>query len=266
MRAEPPRISVITRTLGRDCLAEAGASVAAQSLRPAEWVVVDAAGTGVAAPPAGDVPVRVVSTGRRLPRSRAANAGLDAARGDLLLILDDDDLILPGHRAHLAQALAANPDARLAYSDWEARVSEADRWGGHAPPFSHLLLCRQNLFAARRAVRRVARARAQSARRRGPRVLRGLGLLARRAQLTRFVHSPQCTAITGPTCRSPASPRPRGCRPAARGLATIRNYRDDRERLAPPACAHQRTVGRRARRLAASAAMWTSAHRRPVRS
>jgi len=139
-------VSIITRTLGRDCLADAAAAVAAQTLAPLEWVVVDAAGEGLAPPPAGAVPVRVVSTGTRLPRSRAANAGLDAARGDRLLVLDDDDLIAPAHLEHLALALDANPSARVAYSDWEALEAPDSRVGGHAPAFSPLLLARRNLF------------------------------------------------------------------------------------------------------------------------
>ncbi len=262
-----PLVSIITRTLGRPTLPEAAACVAAQTWRPLEWVVVDAAGNGLAAPSAGDVPVRVVSTGRHLPRSRAANAGLVAARGDLLLVLDDDDLILPGHLAHLAQALAANPDARLAYSDWEARVNEADRWGGHAPPFSHLLLCRQNLFPPHAAL-----FDASLVRERGLRVDEGLEFFEdwdfwlAAARLTRFVHSPQCTAVyrtylsqSGIHAHGRADADPR----LAGDSATIRErYRDDRERLGAAQRARIDAAVGEAKRgdLAASAAMWNEAH------
>ena len=261
------RISVITRTLGRDCLAEAGASVAAQSLRPAEWVVVDAAGAGLAPPSAGAVPVRVVSTGARLPRSRAANLGLAAARGDLLMILDDDDLLLPGHLAHLSQALAADPDARLAYSDWEARVSPDERWGGHAPPFSHLLLCRQNLFPPHAAL-----FDASLVRERGLRVDEGLEYFEdwdfwlAAARLTRFVHSPQCTAVyrtwlsqSGIHAHGRADADPR----LAKDAETIRQrYRDDRERLVAEQRARMAAAHAEAARgdFAASAALWNAAH------
>lgn len=266
-RTTTPRVSVITRTLGRDCLAEAGASVAAQSLAPFEWIVVDAAGTGLAAPGAGSVPVRIVSAGVRLPRSRAANAGLGAARGDLLLILDDDDLMLPGHLAHLAQALAANPDARLAYSDWEARVGPDERWGGHAPPFSHLLLCRQNLFPPHAAL-----FDASLVRDRGLRVDEGLEFFEdwdfwlAAARLTRFVHSPQCTAIYRTYLsqsgihahgREGADPR------MAKDSATIRErYRGDRDRLAEAQRARMDAAlaAGDGGDLAASAALWNEAH------
>ena len=71
----PALVSIVTRTLGRPCVADAAASVAAQTYRPLEWVVVDASGNGVDVPPAGDVPVRIVSTGSPMNRTVAGNAG-----------------------------------------------------------------------------------------------------------------------------------------------------------------------------------------------
>ncbi len=139
-------VSIVTRTLGRPCLAEAAASVRGQIHRPLEWIVVDAAGTDLAPPSAGDVPVRVVGTGRRLYRSAAANLGLMAATGDYLLILDDDDLLQPDHIAGLASVLAANPGARVAYSDVEVWTGESERGGFYAHQYSRLQLARRNLF------------------------------------------------------------------------------------------------------------------------
>ena len=262
-----PLVSIITRTLGRPTLPEAAACVAAQTWRPLEWVVVDAAGTAGAAPAGGVGRGRGVPPGRHLPRARGANGGRRPAGGDLLLVLDDDDLILPGHLAHLAQALAANPDARLAYSDWEARVNEADRWGGHAPPFSHLLLCRQNLFPPHAAL-----FDASLVRERGLRVDEGLEFFEdwdfwlAAARLTRFVHSPQCTAVyrtylsqSGIHAHGRADADPR----LAGDSATIRErYRDDRERLGAAQRARIDAAVGEAKRgdLAASAAMWNEAH------
>ena len=77
----PGLVSIVTRTLGRPCLADAAASVAAQTHRPLEWVVVDASGRGLDAPSAAGVLVRIVSTGepcapraRRTPGSRRREA------------------------------------------------------------------------------------------------------------------------------------------------------------------------------------------------
>lgn len=153
-----PLVSVITRTLGRSTLPEAAACVAAQTWRPLEWVVVDAAGTGLVPPAAGDVPVRVVSTGERLLRGVAANAGMRAARGEWLMLFDDDDLIRPEHVARLVEAVAAEPGHRIAYADVAAPgylldYADVEMWladGKRAHvfdvPYSPLLLSKDNLF------------------------------------------------------------------------------------------------------------------------
>ena len=108
--------------------------------------MVDAAGAGLVPPPAGDVIVRTVTTGERMLRSRALNAGLDGATGARALILDDDDLLLPHAVAHLSAALDAAPGHRLAYGD----VLLDD--GGPAPvgrfdfEYSELWITIRNLF------------------------------------------------------------------------------------------------------------------------
>ncbi|MBS0319263.1 MAG: glycosyltransferase, partial [Proteobacteria bacterium] len=145
--ADAPLVSVITRTLGRACLAEAGAAVAAQTYRPLEWIVVDASGEGTLRADAGHgVTTRVVGSGCRLPRAQAANTGLDAAQGTYSAWLDDDDLWKPGHVAGLVAALAAAPDARAAYAlaeVWSAPGAVAAHYSFHYSPY---LLARRNLF------------------------------------------------------------------------------------------------------------------------
>lgn len=153
-----PLVSIITRTLGRPTLPEAAACVAAQTWRPLEWVVVDAAGTGLVPPVAGDVPVRVVSTGGRLSRGAAANAGMLAAQGEWLMLFDDDDLIRPVHVSRLVEAVAAEPGHRIAYADVAAPgylldYADVEMWladGERAHvfdvPYSPLLLAKDNLF------------------------------------------------------------------------------------------------------------------------
>jgi tetratricopeptide (TPR) repeat protein len=139
-------VTILTRTLGRPCLADAAASVAAQTVRPREWLVVDASGEGVAVPPAGDVPVRVVGAGARLPRSRAANLGLDRAEGARAIILDDDDLLLPDAVKLLSAALDAHPEARVAYGDVRTDCGGLPGPARFAYEYSELLLLRRNLF------------------------------------------------------------------------------------------------------------------------
>jgi glycosyltransferase involved in cell wall biosynthesis len=48
--------------------------------------------------------------------ARARNRGLEAASGDLIAYVDDDNALRPQHVERLAAALAANPGADFAYS------------------------------------------------------------------------------------------------------------------------------------------------------
>lgn len=139
-------VTILTRTLGRPCLADAAASVAAQTLRPREWLVVDASGEGVAAPSAGGVPVRVVGAGERLPRARAANLGLDRAEGARLMFLDDDDLLAPDAVRVLSAALDALPGPALAYGNVRAEAGGLPSPDRFALDYAELLLLRRNVF------------------------------------------------------------------------------------------------------------------------
>ncbi|MDY6982413.1 MAG: bifunctional glycosyltransferase/class I SAM-dependent methyltransferase, partial [Pseudomonadota bacterium] len=113
-----PLVSVIIRSMDRDILATALDSVALQTYANIEVVLVNARGA-----PHRDVgewcgrfPLRLIEPGKRLERSAACNAGLDAARGELLVFLDDDDYFLPHHVARLQHELARNEQAIAAYA------------------------------------------------------------------------------------------------------------------------------------------------------
>jgi tetratricopeptide (TPR) repeat protein len=150
---DAPLVSIVTRTLGRECLAEAAASVAAQTYRPLEWVVVDAAGRGAVSIDAGHgVSTRVTGSDRPLQRSAAANAGLGASTGRWICLLDDDDLLKPAHIADLVAALLRRPDVKLAYSDaemWDAPGVVASHV---IYPFSRLMLTERNLLTVNSAL------------------------------------------------------------------------------------------------------------------
>ena len=131
--AAAPQISVIVRSMNRPSLATALDSVALQDVpgvQGLEVLVVDATGGSHAPLPshAGAHPLRLVQAGRPLPRSQAANAGLDAAAGRQVIFLDDDDVFLPGHLARLAAALQARPDAVAAYADVDHGHHGPDGW------------------------------------------------------------------------------------------------------------------------------------------
>jgi len=116
-RKSMPLVSILIRSMDRDCLAEAMDSVALQTYPHIE-VVVAAARPGHRPLPAkcGPFPLRLVQTDAPLLRSRAANQAMAQAKGDLLLFLDDDDWLMPGHIARLAHALAGQPHALAAYT------------------------------------------------------------------------------------------------------------------------------------------------------
>ncbi|MDE1943830.1 MAG: glycosyltransferase family 2 protein, partial [Betaproteobacteria bacterium] len=112
-----PLVSVVVRSMDRPTLARALASVGNQTYSQVEVVVVNARGAAHSPlPPAGALPVRLVDPGVPLPRSRAANVGLQAARGDLLVLLDDDDWFDPPHLERLVAALRQHQDSVAAYA------------------------------------------------------------------------------------------------------------------------------------------------------
>jgi hypothetical protein len=137
-------VSLVVRTMGRPTLTQALGAIAAQSHRPIEVVLVDAAGSGIEAAPPPGVSMRMVRQGR-LDRARAANAGLDAATGEWIGFLDEDDEIEPGHIAGLLDAASA-ARAQVAYS--QTRLVDgtgAQRiFGG---PFNRLALFRSNYLS-----------------------------------------------------------------------------------------------------------------------
>jgi hypothetical protein len=116
MHQEPASATVVVRTIGRESLSRALASILAQDHRPLDAVIVDAKGTAALdLSRLGDVP-HVVVGGNALSRPQAANAGLDAARGEYIIFLDDDDWHDPHHVGSLLAALARDRGARVAFS------------------------------------------------------------------------------------------------------------------------------------------------------
>lgn len=109
--------------MDRACLQEAIRSVAHQHHRPIELVLVNALGRAHSAWPAvvEELNVRLVadSAGRPMRRAVAAQAGLDAASGEWVLFLDDDDLLLPHHLSRLVKAGRACIEAAAVYADVE---------------------------------------------------------------------------------------------------------------------------------------------------
>ncbi|MDD3517492.1 MAG: glycoside hydrolase family 99-like domain-containing protein, partial [Chromatiales bacterium] len=127
-------MSVIVRTLNRpDMLREAIRTVAAQTWPAIELVVVNDGGEDVAALVEEEAKGAIrgfvhLSLPPPHGRSRAANAGLEKAAGELLLFLDDDDWLLPPHVAGLVEALQREPAAIAAYSSVICLRREGGKW------------------------------------------------------------------------------------------------------------------------------------------
>jgi hypothetical protein len=113
-----PLVSIIVRSMARASLADALASIARQDYPRLEVVVVAACGLAnhPALGTAGAHPVRLVGGAPRLTRPQAANAGLDAAHGDWITFLDDDDLLLANHVAGLVDVARRADGAKVVYT------------------------------------------------------------------------------------------------------------------------------------------------------
>jgi tetratricopeptide (TPR) repeat protein len=142
-----PRVSVVVRSMARPTLQAALASIAQQQHVTAEVVLVAACGPLHPEPDAmcGPHPLRFVTPGRRLTRPAAANAGLDAARGEWVTFLDDDDVFLPDHLAGLLAAARQAPQARVVTSYAKGVFADGRvEWFGQ--PFSLAQLHERNFI------------------------------------------------------------------------------------------------------------------------
>lgn len=119
-----PEISVIIPYYhGRQWLPRSLSSALGQEGVVLEVIVVDDGSDlshGDVPPPCGDPRVRLLYLAHG-GKGAAVNAGVRAARGSLICILDQDDEMLPGRLAVQATVLRGNPEIDAVYSDYERR-------------------------------------------------------------------------------------------------------------------------------------------------
>lgn len=115
-----PLVSVMVRSMDRDMLGDALDAISLQTYPNIEVVVVNAKGGAHRHLGAwcGRFPLRTINeNGLPLARGVAANAGLGAARGDMLAFLDDDDTLDPDHFSTLMDVIRTHlPSRVIAYS------------------------------------------------------------------------------------------------------------------------------------------------------
>jgi tetratricopeptide (TPR) repeat protein len=139
------KASILIRSMDRPTLARALDSAAAQTHGDVELVVVAACGASHRSLPQtwNGRPLNLVASRERLDRARAANAALDAAAGEWLNFLDDDDELMPHHVATLL-ADAAGSDARVRYSTAQVRDLDGRVVGLSGRAGVHMQLYNQN--------------------------------------------------------------------------------------------------------------------------
>jgi len=152
---EVPLISVVVPAYEPGpYLAETLASIAAQSYRPVEIIVVDdGSPTPIRIAPAGGIPLRLIRQPNR-GVSAARNTGLAAAHGEWLVFLDADDLWTADALRCLAAAMSASPDCAAAHGRTQAfRRAEAGALELIRAPFHGFNL--GSLLFARAAVAKI---------------------------------------------------------------------------------------------------------------
>ena len=124
----PRRVSIVVRTYNRPRrLAEALESVARSTYRNVEVVLVNDGGQPPEVPDRFPFELRRVELDRNRGRAAAAQVGVEAASGDCIGFLDDDDLLAPEHLESLTALLSG--DAEVAYSDAAVVSYEAGTGG-----------------------------------------------------------------------------------------------------------------------------------------
>ncbi|WP_394807567.1 glycosyltransferase [Nitrosomonas sp.] len=146
-----PLVSIIIRSTDRPTLADALDSVALQTYPSIEVVLVNAKGTDhrKVGEWCGRFPLRIITSEEESPlhRSRAGNVGLQAANGEYLLFLDDDDWLAADHITKLSDALAAHPICSAAHTEIACMDNEKQPTGmifNH--PFNTSLLLASNFM------------------------------------------------------------------------------------------------------------------------
>lgn len=162
-----PRVSVIVPTFkARNTLLSAVQSIATQTWRDFEIIVVDDACPERSIQVLDefeDPRLRIIRLSRNLGLSGARNAGISLSRGELIALLDADDICHPHRLQRQIAALDARPDVGLVSSlsnrideDGNLILSGRDSWKVSESALGPLMLFANPLTASTYLIRRSA--------------------------------------------------------------------------------------------------------------
>ncbi len=138
-------VTIICRSIGRPELKSALDSISAQSYKPIEVVLINSSEKRLENFLPLDLQVTVLDQPTPLSRADAANAGIAAAKGGLLLFLDDDDYISNDHISNLASKMCSDSSIRAVYSGTQKVTNDGKLLGQvYSTEFDPILLMRDN--------------------------------------------------------------------------------------------------------------------------
>jgi len=135
--------SIVIPTRGRPGYLEVALASVAPAARAAgaEVIVVDDGSLAANAQLAARAGARYVALGEPRGLNAARNAGIDAARGDLVVFIDDDVEVRPGWLDALLAAAQACPDTDVftgpIIARFEGRAARRRTCGREGPPITH---------------------------------------------------------------------------------------------------------------------------------
>ena len=131
-----PLVTIITPTYNRGAfLRETVESILSQAYSPLEYIVINDGSTDdtleILAPYTGRI--RIYSHDN-IGENPTVNRGFELANGDLICVVNSDDPLLPGAVEEAVSALKDNPDAVVAYPDWNIIGPDSEVIGTNTLP------------------------------------------------------------------------------------------------------------------------------------
>jgi len=138
-------VTIICRSIGRPDLKSALDSISAQSYKPIEVILINSSEKRLENFLPLDLKITVLDQPTPLSRADAANAGIDAAKGGLLLFLDDDDYLSSDHISNLASKMYSDSSIRAVYSGTQKVTNDGQLLDEvYSTEFDPILLMRDN--------------------------------------------------------------------------------------------------------------------------